>query len=107
MNLFRFLVLLLDDRYVFGSIVSRRRKKAGEQRELCRCVAGGCAYGSARERKRSSFGLLGCSRISQELLLLLLRQKALSFFVELRVGLFGLQNQRLRKGAVGRKDLRG
>jgi hypothetical protein len=52
--------------------------------------------------------LLGCSRISQELLLLLLLgQKALSFFVELRVGLFGLQNQRLRKGAVGRKDLRG
>jgi hypothetical protein len=50
---------------------------------------------------------LGCSRISQELLLLLLGQKALSFFVELRVGLFGLQNQRLRKGAVGRKDLRG
>lgn len=81
----------------------RRRKKAGEQRELCRCVAGGCASGSARERKRSSFGLLGCPRISQELLHW---QKALWFFVELRVGLFGLQNQRLRKGAVGRKDLR-
>jgi hypothetical protein len=62
-----------------------------------------------RERKRSNFGSLGFSRISQELLLHW--QKALSFFVdlfvELRVGLFGLQNQRLRKGAVGRKDLRG
>ncbi len=96
--------------YVFGSVVSRRRKKAGEQRELRRCVAGGCAYGSARERKRSSFGSLGCSRISQELLLLHW-QRALSFFVdrfvELRVGLFCLQSQRLRKGAVGRKDLRG
>ncbi len=61
-----------------------------------------------RERERDR--ALGCSRISQEELLLLLLhwQKALSFFVdrfvELRVGLFGLQNQRLRKGAVGRKE---
>lgn len=36
-----------------------------------------------------------------------LAESVVDRFVELRVGLLGLQNQRLRKGAVGRKDLRG